>query len=59
MDQQQKFVPTGLTVEFVVEAQKDNVMCINVLNSGVQLVYISPVSLLNNKRYWHMFQTIT
>ena len=57
MDQRQKFVPTGLRVEFVGEAQMDDVVCINALNSDVQLVYISPESLLNNKRYWHMFQT--
>ena len=56
MDQWQKFVPTGLTVEFVGEAQKDDAVCIIVLNGNVQLVYISPESLLNNKRYWHMFQ---
>ena len=28
MDQRQKFVPTGLTVEFVGEAQKDDAVCI-------------------------------
>ena len=55
MDQRQKFAPTGLTVEFVGEAQKDDAMCTSV--GDVQLLYISPESLLNNKKYWHMFQT--
>ena len=49
-------MPTGLTVEFVGEAQKDDTVCTNVLNGDVQLVYISSESLLHNKRYWHMFQ---
>ena len=44
MDQRQKFVPKGLRVEFVGEAQKDDAVCINVLNGDVQLVYISPES---------------
>jgi len=57
MDQSQRFVPTGLTVGFVGEAQKDNEICTNILNGDVQLVYISPESLLNTKKYWQMFQT--
>ena len=51
MDQRQRFAPTGLTVEFVGEGQKDNAICANVLNGDIQLLYISPESLLNNKKY--------
>ena len=57
MDQRQQFAPTGLTVEFVGEAQKDIETCSRVVNGDVQLVYISPESLLNTKKYWQMFQT--
>ena len=57
MDQRQRFVPTGLSVEFVGEAQKDDEASTKVINGDVQLVYISPESLLNTKRYRQMFQT--
>ena len=57
MDQRQKFSPTGLAVEFVGEAQKGNATCINILNENIHLLYISQESLLDNKKYWHMFQT--
>ena len=54
MDQRHRFSPVGLTVEFVGEAQKDDEACAKVINADVQLVYISPESLLNNKRYRQM-----
>ncbi|XP_065884181.1 ATP-dependent DNA helicase RecQ-like isoform X2 [Dysidea avara] len=57
MDQRQRFAPTGISVEFVGEAQTDNDACTKVVNGEVQLVYISPESMLNTKRYWHMFQS--
>jgi len=54
MDQRHRFSPAGLSVEFVGEAQKDDKACTRVINGVVQLVYISPESLLNNKRYRQM-----
>lgn len=57
MDQRQRFAPAGLSVEFVGEAQNDMDACASVLNGDVQLVYISPESLLNNKQYRQMFQS--
>jgi len=46
-------------VEFVGEAQTDEAATINVLNGSVQLVYISPESLLLNRRYRSMLITPT
>jgi len=37
-----------ITVEFVEKAQKDEEAVLSVLNGRVQLVYISPESLLGN-----------
>ena len=49
MDQRQRFTPTGISVEFVGEVQTDNDACTKVVNGEVQLVYISPESMLNIK----------
>ena len=54
MDQRQRFVLTGSTVEFVGEAQKDDEASAKVINKDI---YISPESLLNTKRYCQMLQT--
>ena len=48
---------TGLSVEFVGEAQKDDEASAKVINGDIQLVYITPKSLLNTKRYRQMLQT--
>lgn len=56
MDQQHKFLPRGISVEFLGEAQKDEKIISSVLDGKTQLVYISPESLMQNKRYWNMFQ---
>lgn len=49
LDQRQRFTPTGLSVDFVGEAQTDNDVRSRVVNGDVQLVYISPESILNTK----------
>ena len=59
MDQREKFLQRGLIVEFVGEAQTDEAATTNVLNGNVQLVYISPESLLLNRRYHSMLITPT
>jgi len=55
MDQRQRFVPTGLSMKFVGEAQKDDQTSAKVVNGDIQLVYITPESLLNTKPYQKMF----
>jgi len=57
LDQRHRFIPTGLSVDFVGEAQTDNDVRSRVVNGDVQLVYISPESILNTKRCWKMFQS--
>ena len=49
VDQKKNFTPTGVSVEFVGEAQEDDAVVKKVLKGDVQLVYISPESILNNK----------
>jgi len=56
MDQRQKITPRGLLVEFVGEAQTDDNAIKRVMDGDIQLVYISPESLLENRRFWSMFQ---
>ena len=59
MDQKAKYSPKGLKVEFVGEAQTD-MSCIRkqrVLNGEVQLVFIAPENLLDNKTYREMLLT--
>ena len=59
IDQKGKFLKRGLKVEFVGEAQTDENATMDVLNGDVQLVYISPESLLLNRRYRNMLTTPT
>jgi len=57
IDQKEKFLQRSLKVEFVGEAQTDESAIINVLNCDIQLVYISPKSLLFNRKYRSMLTT--
>lgn len=50
MDQKQSFQKKGLNVEFVGKAQNDENVIGAVLGGEVQMVFISPESLLNNKK---------
>ena len=54
MDQTQKFVVKGMTAEFIGEAQDDPDAVKRVLNGDVQLVFISPESVINNPVYRNM-----
>jgi len=57
IDQRAKFSQKGLKVEFLGEAQEDDDAIGKVLNGDIQLVYISPESLLLNRRYRGMLTT--
>lgn len=54
MDQKQRFLNTGITVEFVDEAQTDDHAVMEVISGKVQLVYISPENILNNYCFWNI-----
>lgn len=51
IDQKRSFQNKGITVEFVGDAQNDEKVIAAVLHGEIQLVYISPESLLNNKKF--------
>ena len=57
MDQSAKYSPKGLKVEFVGQAQTDLSCKRRVLNGEVQLVFITPENLLNNRTYREMLLT--
>ena len=54
IDQQAKFTVMGLSTEIVGEAQENREVISKVLNGDVQIVFISPESLINNKSYRDM-----
>lgn len=54
IDQQAKFTAMDLSTEFVGEAQENREVVSKVLNGDVQLVFISPENLINNKSYRDM-----
>lgn len=54
MDQQAKYSPRGLKVEFVGEAQTNLSCKERVLNGEVQLVFITPENIIENKVYREM-----
>ena len=51
MDQTSKYSPKGLSTEFVGEAQTDSDVIRRILKGQVQLLYISPESILVNDHY--------
>ena len=54
MDQKAKFVTAGVSAEFAGEAQADNEAIKQITSGVVQLVFISPESLIENPRYRNM-----
>ena len=54
VDQHNKFSPKRLSTEYVGESQRDPDVKRRVLSGDVQLVYISPESLILNKAYRSM-----
>ena len=56
IDQKRSFKHKGITVEFVGEAQHDKMAATSVLKGEIQLVYISPECILNNKMFRNMLR---
>ena len=54
IDQRSKYAPIGLQVEFVDGEQNDIDAKRKVLKGEVQLVFISPKSIINNPVYRNM-----
>jgi len=54
MDQKSNFAPKGVDANFVGEAQEDPTTIANVLQGKVQLLFISPELILNNRSYRNM-----
>jgi len=54
MDQRTKYSHTGLDVEFIGEAQTDRLCKKRVLAGKVQLVYVTPESILDNRIFREM-----
>ena len=54
MDQRTKFSPKGIETEFVGEDQHDDDVVKRVIRGKVQLVFISPESLITNAQYRNM-----
>lgn len=54
MDQKNKFTPRGISTELLGEDQKDEKVIASVRSGSIQLVYISPESLLCNSNYRKM-----
>ena len=59
MDQKNKFVPKGIKAEYVGEAQNDVDAITTVLHGQIQLLFISPESILLNPRYRNMLLSKT
>ena len=57
MDQKQRFMSRGITVEYVGEAQTNDDAVAAVINGKIQLVYISPENILNNFRFRNMIRS--
>ena len=54
LDQNTRFILRGLKVEFVGQQQSDPLAKQNVLQGKIQLVYITPENLIDNKSYRRM-----
>ena len=57
MDQRNKFTQLGISAEFVGEAQTDEAVVLRILHGAVQLVYISPESIMCNPKYRRMLSS--
>ena len=57
MDQRAKFAPCGLRTEFICDAQIDTSARTRVLKVEVQLVYISPESIIGETCYRRMLMS--
>ena len=59
MDQRNKFVPKGINCDFVGEAQTDKEAISKVVAGKIQLVFISPESIICNTLYRGMLMSST
>ncbi len=59
IDQRAKFTLYGLTTEFLGEAQDDQSAIMNVLQGRIQLVFVSPEAIIQNRKYRSMLLTRT
>jgi bloom syndrome protein len=59
MDKKEKFSPKGISTNFVGEDQMDQEAITNIMNGEIQLVYISPESLICNPKYRNMLLSTT
>ena len=57
IEQQKKFLQSGIKAEFVGESQTDPNVDKRVISGDLQLLYISPENLLNNQKYRSMLLT--
>lgn len=57
MDQRAKYTPTGMQAEFVGEAQTDPAIKDKVLRGKVQLVFITPESIISSSVYRKMLMS--
>ena len=57
MDQKAKFTPRGIDAEFVGEAQTDRTAVERVVKGEVQLLFISPESIITNPLFRNMLMT--
>jgi len=56
VDQKQNLMQMGISVEFVGEAQCSEEAIQSVVKGDIQLLFISPESMLNNKKFRNMLQ---
>lgn len=54
IDQRNKFTKKGIQAEFVGRGQEDTAAISAVVNGDIQLVYVSPESLLCNSKFRNM-----
>lgn len=59
IDQRNKFVPRGIRAEYVGELQCDETAISRVMRGNVQLLLISPESILLNLKYRNMLTSTT
>jgi len=57
IDQREKFSSKGIVVDFVGDAQRDEEVILNAIGGKIQLLYISPESLMNNKNFHDMLHS--
>ena len=57
MDQCSKYTPSGLKVEFIGESQTDQTAKDRVFTGKVQLIFISPESIISKAVYRNMLMS--